>query len=823
MLAGDFVHLPHLRDENVAAVITEVSQEDPTFTRGKEDAFQHVISSSFVDGERIARVLRKRREMESRPPTNAFVGSPIERIEDLRLLRGRGRFIDDLAPDGLLHAAILRSSVAHGRIRHIDTSAAREKRGIVAVITAAEIGSEVPAIPMRQEPLPSLARYLQPVIAFRKVRYVGEPVAMVVAESPGLAEDTLEAIRLDIEPLPAVPNRAAARKDEIVLFEPAGTNLATTVTAVRGDVEAAFRSAPYTRREHFSVQRHAAVPMESRGLLAEWDDARGQLVLSGVAKVPFTNRRILAKMMGLPEPAIRLLEYDVGGGFGARGEFYPEDFLVPFAARMLGRPVKWIEDRRENLMACNHARDAECELEIACTRDGTILGLRGRAFTDVGAYLRTVGATASRNIAQVMSGPYRIADVRVDVGLLVTNKTPSGTYRGPGRYEADFFRERLIDIAAKDLGIERVEMRRRNLIRQADMPYRLATVLEPKIETECDSGNYETTLERCLEEIDWRGRAKSQGKLIGGRYHGIAIGCYLEGGASGPRENARLTLEPDGTVAVYVGSSSVGQGVETVFAQIAADALELPMERIKGVFHGSTDYLAEGFGSYSSRSIVMAGSAIVAAAARLQDAIRAATAARLGCRADEITLDQGKAAGPGKAVVSFEELAAHSISAEGTYASSKRTYSYGAHAAFVAVDPKTGHVEVLDYVAVEDVGRIVNPLTLHGQCIGAVVQGLGGALLEHFIYDENGQLLTGSFADYLMPTASDFPSIRAVALELHPSPNNPLGAKGAGEGGIIPVGGVIANAVAAALGTLSVEPRDLPLSPPQVWRLINAS
>ncbi|MEA2903050.1 MAG: aerobic carbon-monoxide dehydrogenase large subunit [Alphaproteobacteria bacterium] len=748
---------------------------------------------------------------------NAFVGNPIERIEDLRLLRGRGQFIDDLACAGMLHAVVLRSAVAHGRIRSIDAAAARARPGVHAVITAAEIGT-VPIIPMRQEPTPVLKPYEQPVIAVDKVRYVGEPIALVVAESAALAEDALEAIVVDIAALPAVADRDAARGNGSILFEQTGTNLAITVTAVRGDAEAAFRDAPYVRRESFKVQRHAAVPMEPRGLLAQWDGAREHITLSGVAKVPFNNRRILAKMMDLPETSVRLVEYDVGGGFGARGEFYPEDFLVPFAARLTGRPVKWIEDRRENLLACNHARDAECELEIACTRDGKILALRGQAYTDVGAYLRTVGATASRNIAQVMSGPYKIADIRIDVGLLVTNKTPSGTYRAPGRYEADFFRERLFDIAARELGIDRVEFRRRNLIAEADMPYPLAKIVNLDIETATDSGDYLITLERCLEEIGWADAVQRQGRLIEGRYHGVAIGCYLEGGASGPKETARLALEADGAVSVFVGSSSVGQGIETVFAQIAADALEMPMERIRGVFHGSTDLVSEGVGSFSSRSVVMGGSAIVLAAAKLRDEIRTAAAARLGCAAGDIAIKHDMARAPGGGALALGELAG--ISTEGVFASSKRTYSYGAHAAHVAVDPKTGHVELLDYVAVEDVGRIINPLTLHGQCVGAVVQGLGGAFLEHFIYDEDGQLLTGSFADYMLPTATDFPKIRAVAMELKPSPNNPLGAKGAGEGGVIPVGGVIANAVAAALAPLGVEPRELPLSPPRLWQLI---
>jgi carbon-monoxide dehydrogenase large subunit len=560
--------------------------------------------------------------------------------------------------------------------------------------------------------------------------------------------------------------------------------------------------------------------MEPRGLLAEWDEARGRLTVHGATKVVFHNRRILAKQLGLAEDAIEMVENDVGGGFGVRGEFYPEDFLIPFAARVTGRPVKWIEDRREHLIATNHARDAECELEIACARDGTILGLRGSAAVDLGAYLRTNGATAGRNIAQVLSGPYRIPNIHVAVALLMTNKTPAGTYRAPGRYEADFFRERLFDIAARELGIDRVEFRRRNLIAENEMPYRLAKVMPFNLATETDSGDYAVTLARCLEAIGWREKAALSGKLIEGRHHGLAVGCYLEGGGSGPRENARLVLEGDGSVSVYVGSSSVGQGVETVFAQIAADALDVPLARIRGVFHGSTAYVRQGFGSYSSRSIVMGGSAIVDAAGKLKEAIRAAAAKRLGCAAGDIAIADDMALGPGRASVSLAELAADGIAAEGTYASSQRTYSYGAHAAHVAVDPKTGHVALVDYVAVEDVGRIVNPLTLHGQTVGAIVQGLGGALMEELVYDAQGQLLAGSLADYLMPTAGDFPRIGALAYEEKPAPHNPLGAKGAGEGGIIPVGGVIANAVADALSPLGVCPRALPLSPPKVWEMI---
>jgi carbon-monoxide dehydrogenase large subunit len=540
--------------------------------------------------------------------------------------------------------------------------------------------------------------------------------------------------------------------------------------------------------------------------------------------VLFFNRRTLAKAMGLPESAIEIVENDVGGGFGARGEFYPEDFLIPFAARHTGRPVKWTEDRREHLMCMNHAREAECDVEIACRRDGTILGLRGHAYVDVGAYMRTNGAVGARNVAQFMSGPYRIPHIDIDVALQLTNKTPVGTYRGPGRFETDFFRERLFDMVAQDLGLDRVEFRRRNLVSQQEMPYRIATITPFESKDEFDSGDYHATLDRCLDEIKWTEKSKLAGKLIEGRYHGLAVGCFIEGGAAGPKESARIVLEPDGLYSVYVGSSAIGQGLETAFAQIAADALEVTIDRIRGVFHGSTSYVGDGYGAYHSRSVVMGGSAMLDAAKNLREAIRAQAAQRLGCEPAEVEIVEGsKAVGPAGKSVALSELSSEGISAEGAFLNKKHTYTYGAHAAHVAVDAKLGHVELIDYVVVADCGRIINPLTVHGQAIGSVVQGLGGAMMEHLVYDQQGQLLTGSLADYLIPTASDFPNIRAVVLENHPSPINPLGAKGAGEGGIIAAGGVMANAVANALSAFGAQPRELPLTPTRIWELAQAA
>ncbi|MGH6672478.1 MAG: xanthine dehydrogenase family protein molybdopterin-binding subunit [Xanthobacteraceae bacterium] len=751
---------------------------------------------------------------------NSFVGQPIERLEDLRLVRGRGQFIDDLARKDMLHAAILRSSIGHGRIRSIDASAARALPGVHAVITATDLGDPLPVVPMRLQPMPEFAPFAQPVMAREKIRYVGEAIAMVLADTAATAEDAIGTIDLDIEPLTAVSNWQGALDGDALLFEDKDSNVSMKFRAVLGDAAAAFEEAPYKRREHFATQRHTALPMEPRGVLAEWHADSHRLTVSGAAKVLFANRRILAKQMGLSEDAIDMVEYDVGGGFGARGEFYPEDFLIPYAARYCGRPVKWTEDRREHLMTINHAREAACDIEIACTRDGTVLGLRGHAFVDMGAYMRTNGAVGARNIAQFMSGPYRVPNIDIDVSLLMTNKTPVGTYRGPGRFETDFFRERLFDMAARDLGIDQVEFRRRNLVRESEMPYRVATIAPFESKDEFDSGDYQVTLARALAEIGWTEKTSLKGQCVEGRYQGLAVGCFIEGGAAGPKESARLVLESDGSLTVYMGSSGVGQGLETAFAQIAADAMEMPMERINNVFHGSTAYVSDGYGAYHSRSIVMGGSAILDAATKLREAMRAEAARRLNCASSEVVLADERARAPAGKSVPWSELAPEPISVEGAFLNHKHTWAYGAHAAHVAVDIKTGHVALLDYVAVENCGRMINPLTLKGQLVGATVQGLGGAFLEHLVYDDNGQLLTGSLADYLIPTASDFPKIRGYVMESHPSPINPLGAKGAGEGGIISVGGVIANAIADALGSFGVQPRELPLTPSTVWQLV---
>ncbi|MGH6678535.1 MAG: xanthine dehydrogenase family protein molybdopterin-binding subunit [Bradyrhizobium sp.] len=752
-----------------------------------------------------------------------WVGRPLTRREDERFLSGRGRYIDDMALEGMLFGAVLRSSAAHARIRGIDSAKALAMPGVEAVLTHRDIDPGL-LIPMRATPLPGYGRdFLQPPLAAEKVRYVGEPIAFVVADSPYRAEDALERIDVDYEALAAVTDWNTAI-GPAVLHEEAGTNIASYYRVVRGDADAAIKSADYVRTERLHCHRHSGMPLETRGLLAQWDEAQQRLRVWGAAKVAFANRRILAKLLGLPETAIDLIEVDIGGGFGIRGEFYPEDFLVPFAARALRQPVKWIEDRREHMMAANHAREVDGEITLACRSDGAILALSGKVFVDLGAYVRTNGGMAPANVAAFLAGPYNIANYACEVSVFTSNKTPIGSYRGPGRFEANFFRERMIDIAARDLGIKPDVMRRRNLIAAREMPYDPGALIPNVPPSPYDSGDYAETLDRVLSESCWGELYKLSGREIDGWYHGVGLSCFVESGGAGPRESARLRLTDDGGIDLFSGCSTLGQGHETTFAQVCADALGIEPERIR-VFHGSTTDLKEGFGTYGGRTAVMGGSAILDAARAFIEKARPLAVDLLGSPNEELVWREGAFFGPaGTAQIDLPELAATakakglSIDVAGVFESTKLTYSYGANVTHVAVDIKTGRVRVLNYWAVEDVGRMINPLIAHGQMIGGIVQGLGGAFLDQFIYDEEGQLLNASLADYLLPTAGDFPTIHCVSLENAPSTTNPLGVKAVGEGGIVAVAATVANAVSAALAPFSAAINALPITPVRVWK-----
>ncbi len=764
--------------------------------------------------------------------TTAQIGRSLPRLEDARFLTGRATFVDDLKRPGLLHATVVRSPHAHARILGIDASRARALPGVVAVYTWPDIAPIAQTIPIRLGPLPGFEKYLQYPLASDRVRHVGEPVALIVADTRHAAEDALDLVDIDYLTEPAVTTVHQAEAGEALIHPESGSNIASRYTVARGEPALAFAQAAYTRRETFRCHRQAASPMETRGLLAEFDRESGVLRVWGAAKVAFFNRRWLARVFSMVEASIELIEVDVGGSFGVRGELYPEDFLVPFAAMALGRPVKWIEDRRENLLATNHSREIDCVLEIACEADGRIVGLRGRVLADLGAYVRTNGGVVPAKAAQFMPGPYRIPNCEFEVLALITNKTPVGTYRGPGRYEANFFRERLIDLAAIDLGVDAVSIRRINLIGADEMPFDCGQLCPYEPAIEFDTGDFPMAFERALHATDYVALAARNGLGADGRLHGVGLACFVESSGAGPAETGRIKVRADGGIDLFTGCSTMGQGHETVMAQIAADVFSLPVETFT-LHHGSTTLVEYGYGTYHSRAVVMGGSALHLAAGKLIAQAGAWYAQRHGLEPSMVAYRGGEFFHDGRlgslatvaqAAQAGDATARDAIEATATFETKKRTYTYGTHVAQIALDPETAQIEVLRFLAVEDIGRAVNPLLVHGQAIGAAVQGIGATFLDELIYDPQGQLLTGTLADYLLPTATDYPNVEAITLEIHRSRLNPLGVKGAGEGGIVATGAALANAVAAALastpGYAGVTLTELPLSPERMAALL---
>ena len=765
--------------------------------------------------------------------TRTYIGAPVRRAEDIRFLTGRATFIDDVKLPGMLHAAVLRSPHAHARILAVDAADALKLPGVACVLTFADLPAGVKPIPLRMYALEGLDRFLQYPLARNKVAYVGEPVALAVAADRYAAEDAVDAVRVEYEPLEAAADVDAALRGRVVVHEEQGVNVAGGHDIEIGDVDRAFREAEYTRKEVLRVHRHTGNPMETRGLAASHDPGRNELTVWGPTKVPHFNRGVLSSLLGLPEHRIHFVEPDVGGGFGIRGEFYPEDFLVPFAAMKLGRPVKWIEDRREHLMAANHSREVRCELEIAARRDGTLLGMRARIHGDMGAYIRTHGGLVPASTAAVLPGPYRIPAYEAHVRCVMTNKMGVGTYRAPGRYESCYFRERMLDMVAADLDMDPIELRRKNLIRPEEIPYELGPTRPGIASTVFDSGDYPRALEHALERFGYDALRPLQGSLRDGRYHGVGIGWFVKNTGLGPSEGARIAVTGPESVAVYLGIATLGQGHETVMAQICADGLGVPMEWVT-VFHGSTDLMPYGGGTYSSRGTVMAGNAVHLTAAALKEKLLQLAARRLETEPGGLELRSGlvHAAGTDRALLGLGELlemtrpgkvsggGAPGLEATEYFHTDRLTYTYGGHLAHVAVDPETGQVEILRYLVLEDVGRCVNPLLVHGQALGAAAQGIGGALLEELAYDEDGQLLTTTLLDYPLPSSTEIPPMESIVTEYSPSPLNPLGVKGAGEGGIVACGAALANAVSHALSSLGVQVRNLPLTPDRIRTLI---
>jgi len=765
-------------------------------------------------------------------PGEQLVGRSVPRREDFRFLTGKGRYVDDVKLDGMAHAAVVRSPIAHGKIKSIDFTAALALPGVLAVITAKDIEGHAELIPIPPAVrMPGYEHYLEWPIAVDVVRFVGEPIAVVVAEDRYLAEDAAGLIEIDFEMLEAVTNIDQAMTDKTLVHEGTGTNVACHYHVARGDADAAFAAAHYTRKEVFRCHRHTGVPLETRGFISKWDAQAGKLTCWGANKQPHRTRDTLARMLKLDKNDVVLIENDTGGNFGVRGHFYPEDLLIAFLAIKLGRPVKYIEDRREHLMMTNHSREGGCELEVAVDKDGKITGLRARVFCDLGAYAAGLGAAVvPAKTVQFIPGPYDIDNFSCELNVVVTNKTPVGAYRGPGRYEGAFYCERLLDLAAADLGLDPVAFRMKNLIGAEQMPYKGGTLVPYMGESDYDTGDYRRTLDRALELVDYDRLKALSGTFIDGKWHGVAVCCYVDSTGVGPSEEARVVVKSPREIEVYVGSSSSGQGIETVMAQVAADQLGVPFDWLR-VFCGSTDYVVEGFGHGHSRCAVMGGSAVFLAANNLTEQLLGQAALRFNVSKDDLDYRQGAVHRKGEdaPLISFEQLvqsvtndldALDSLKATGKFVNSRLTYSYGTQIAHVAVDPETAMVEVLRFMTVEDVGRAINPMIVHGQTIGAAVQGISGTFLDEFVYDGSGQLLTASLADYLVATATDYPRVEAETLQEAPSKLNPLGVKGAGEGAISATGAVLANAVCNALGSLGVQIHDLPISPNNLSRLL---
>jgi aerobic carbon-monoxide dehydrogenase large subunit len=748
----------------------------------------------------------------------AYVGAPLRRREDHRLLTGGSCFVDDIRLPGMVHAAIVRSPHAHARIVCIDAAAARQMRGVAAVLTAHDLPSPVPRIPAPPM-FPGIAAALHPLLAGEVVRYVGQPVAVAAADSRYAAEDAAEAIRVEYEPLSAVVDVDAALAPEAPVLHPRlGGNVVFTREVRAGDSEAAFREAAVVVEATFEQPRLAAMPLECRGVVARYDAASGRFEITLSTQAPHGARETLAEVLGVGPEHVRVIAPDVGGGFGVKGVDYPEEALAAHLARGLRRPVAWAEDRVENLKTTIHGRGQRARMRAAASADGTITAIDGDILADLGAYCYSVTAIIPTLTTLVGCGAYRIRNVRLRLRGVATTKAPSGPYRGAGRPEGAYYIERLMDLVAARLALDPADIRRRNFIQT--FPYEGATGLV------YDSGDYPALLDRALRlsEYDrWR-RDQARRKRNGGPPLGIGLSTWIETAGGGETwETASARLEPSGRVTAVTGSSPHGQGLATALGQILADALSLTPDEIT-VRHGDTDAIAEGVGTFASRSLSLGGSAMVRAGAELRERIVAAAARLLEAAPRDIVLERGRAGvrGVPKRALTFREIAARAgdpLEASAKFESERVMTPSGAHVAVVEVDPDTGATRVLAYVAVNDCGRLVNPLLVEGQVHGSLAQGLAQALLEQVVYGDDGQPLTGSLLDYAAPTAADLPPL-VSAMHETPSPLNPLGAKGIGESGTIGAPPAVVNAVHDALRPLGVQVLDMPLTPDRVWRAI---
>jgi carbon-monoxide dehydrogenase large subunit len=761
-------------------------------------------------------------------PISKTVGARIKRREDPTLVRGLGQYVGDVRLPGTLHVAILRSPYAHARLKNIDVAAARRHPGAVAVVTGAELRDQIGTIPTTADN-PTLRIPKHYVLAIDKVCYVGEGIAAVVAENRYTARDALDLIQVDYEPLPTVTDaEKALTPDSPVLHSEWPDNTAFHWEQAQGDLDSAFKQADTVVKQKLVHQRLAPIAIEGRGVLAS-HAADHMLTVWSSTQIPHLLKTHLADMLRWPPERVRVIAPEVGGGFGSKLNVYAEEALLGYLALKLDRPVKWIEDRTENMRATIHGRGQVGEVEAAVKKDGTILGLKYKAVADIGAYHQLFTPAIPPFTGLMLSGCYKIPAIGLEVTAAFTNKMSTDAYRGAGRPEATYVIERLMDRIAHELGLDPVAVREKNFPQPGEFPFKTATGLT------YDSGNYQLALTKALSLADYDNLRREQTRLRRrGRYLGIGVSTYVEICAMGPGfwEYGKVEMDADGKVKVFSGASPHGQGQKTSFAQIVADQLGVPLQDIE-VVHGDTAAVPKGTGTFGSRATAVGGIAVYQAAEKVREKARELGAHLLEADADDLVFSEGlfTVKGVPRKALTIQQIARQAraaknlpagiestLSADSTFEPDNFTFPFGAHICVVEVDPETGHVEIKQYVAVDDCGKVINPLLVDGQVQGGIVQGLGQALYEGLVYDEKGQLMNGSLMHYAVPRAASAPRLQLARTET-PTPVNPLGIKGIGEAGTIGSTPAIVNAVVDALAPFGVSHIDMPLTPQKIWSM----
>jgi carbon-monoxide dehydrogenase large subunit len=764
-------------------------------------------------------------------PGPGLIGGSPRRKDDQRLLTGAGRFLEDLVEAGMLHLGVVRSVHAHARVLKVETGEARVRAGVVAVWTAADLPEVSRPVMAGSAGVHKDRPFRVPVLAGEIVRYVGEPVAVVVAESPYLLADAMEAVAVEYEPRTPLVEPEDALRSPVRLHESWGDNAALQVRGAIGDIDAGFREAEVVVSERFRHARLAGVPIETRGALAYRDARSGRLTIWASVQSPYAQRDTIASILGLAAEDVRVLVPDVGGGFGPKGAVYPDEVLVAAATLRLGRPVRWVEGRGESFAAMGHDRDQVHRARIGFRHDGTIAAVEDAFLADVGAY-PVQGSGLTANTVNHMPGPYRVAHYRSTGTSVVTSKTLNAAYRAAGRPEAVFVMERLMDLGARRLGLDPAEIRRRNLIHPEEMPYRPGLTYKDGVPVSYDPGDFPGAFARALALLDYDGWRRRQGEPADGpRRIGVGLGCYAQGTGLGPFEGATVRVDPSGKVYVFIGVTAQGQGHGTTLAQVAAEELGAALDDVE-VVAGDTGMFPYGMGTGGSRVAANAGPAVARTAREVRERATQVAAELLECAPADVRIEGSRAyvAGVPDRFVALGRLAQAAVRSKALrgavgepglnactyFYPDTVTWAFGTHACAVEVDVETARVRLLRYVVVHDPGRAINPVVVEGQLQGGAVQGIGAGLLEEIRYDEGGQLLSGSLMDYAIPRADDLPSID-VALDEHRSVVNPLGVKGVGESGCIPAAAAIANAIEDAVADRGVTIREVPVTPARLF------